>query len=411
MPDSLLMATVGVMSSRLSHVWARTRAVDTRRPEAFDTMLALGLFAGAAVSGTAGAGDRPTDATFFVLLTVGAVPYVMRRSAPLTVLMLASLPVLALIGLGYSSSVIGSGLFLAAYTVAASNGMRSVAAAVVWVVVLLTAVTFVQPGVLPPGDLLTNAALFVGAFGLGRSTHGHRATTALLRERTALALEARTEAARRAVSEERLRIAQELHDVIGHSLSVIALQAQVGAHVIDADPVEAKASLVSVAGTSRAALTEIRRILGAMHENDGSYRPAPGLRDVGGLAAELTAAGLPVELRTVGTPDKVPTALEMTAYRLTQEALTNVAKHAGKTRASVTVRYEPGAVHLEILDDGPACDAVPDHTASPSGDRSRGHGLLGMRERVAVWGGTLEAGPRLEGGYAVRALLPYGEPR
>ncbi|MBC7299172.1 MAG: ATP-binding protein, partial [Demequina sp.] len=163
------------------------------------------------------------------------------------------------------------------------------------------------------------------------------------------------------------------------------------------------AALVTVSGTSRTALTEIRRILGAMHESDGSYHPAPGLRDVGGLAAELTEAGLPVEVRSVGTPQGVPSALEMTAYRLTQEALTNAAKHAGRTHATVTIRYEPGAVHIEILDDGPADDATPDTRASAPGETSPGHGLLGMRERVAVWGGTLEAGPRQEGGYAVRA--------
>ncbi len=411
MPAWRFMATVGVMNSRLTRMWARTRAVDTGRPEAFDTIVAVGLFSGAAISGAVEAADRPTDTTFFLLLAMGAAPYILRRRAPLTVLFLASLPVLALIGLSYSSSVIGSGLFLAAYTVASANGLRSVAIAAGWVIVLLTTVTLVQPDALPPGALLTNAALFVGAFGLGRSTHGHRATTALLRERTELAIAARSEASRRAVSEERLRIAQELHDVIGHSLSVIALQAQVGAHVIDTDPVEAKATLVAVASTSRTALTEIRRILGAMHDADRSYHPAPGLRDVGGLTAELTAAGLPVELRTVGTPDKVPTALGMTAYRLTQEALTNVVKHAGKTHATVTIRYEPGAVHLEIVDVGPADGLPRAHAASPATDAWLGHGLLGMRERVALWGGSLETGPRTEGGYAVRALLPYGEAR
>ncbi len=391
--------------------WARTRAIDTERPEVFDTLIALGLFAGSAISGAAEASDRAVDTTFFLLIGVGVVPYVMRRRAPLAVLMLASLPVLALIGLDYSSSVIGSGLFLAAYTVAAWMGWRSVAAAAGWVVVLLATLTIVQPGALPPGELLTNAALFVGAFGLGRSIQGQRGTSALLRERAELAVEARAESARRAVTEERLRIAQELHDVIGHSLSVIALQAQVGAHVIDADPAEAKASLVSISGTSRTALTEIRRILGAMHEADENYHPAPGLRDVDNLAAELTDAGLPVEVRTVGSPDGVPTALGMTAYRLTQEALTNVAKHAGKTHATVTIRYEPGAVRLEILDDGPADASALDHTAPVAGETPGGHGLLGMRERVAVWGGTLEAGLRPEGGYAVRALLPFGGSR
>ncbi len=396
------------MSSRLSHAWAQTRAIDTRRPEVFDALIALGLFAGAAISGAVEANDRAVDSTFFVLIAVGALPYVLRRRAPLAVLMLASLPVLALIGLGYSSSVIGSGLFLAAYTVAALTGLRCVAAAAGWVVVVLATLAIIQPGALPPGELLTNAALFVGAFGLGRSIQGQRGTSALLRERAELAVEARAESARRAVTEERLRIAQELHDVIGHSLSVIALQAQVGAHVIDAEPAEAKASLVAISGTSRTALTEIRRILGAMHEADENYHPAPGLRDVGDLAAELTDAGLPVEVRTVGTPHDVPTALGMTAYRLTQEALTNVAKHAGRTHATVTIRYEPGAIHLEILDEGPADASATDHAPSPAGGTSGGHGLIGMRERVAVWGGTLEAGSRPDGGYAVRALLPFG---
>ena len=276
---------------------------------------------------------------------------------------------------------------------------------------MLATVAVARPGALPPGELLTNAALFVGAFGLGRSTRVRHANTALLRERAELAERARSEAARLAVSEERLRIAQELHDVIGHSLGVIALQAQVGAHVIDADPAEAKAALVAVSGTSRTALTEIRRILGAMHDAAAeSYHPAPGLRSVGDLAAELTGAGLPVEVRTVGTPEQVPTALDMTAYRLVQEALTNVAKHAGPTHATVTVRYEPGALDLEILDDGPA-DGAAAPAPTASAHASPGHGQLGMRERVAVWGGTLEAGPRPEGGYAVRAHLPFEEGR
>ncbi len=406
------MASVRAMIPAARQAWARTRAVDARQPEMLDSLLALALFAGAAVSGAAGGGDRPADGTFVLLLAVGSLPYAARRRAPLTVLVVASLPVLALIGLGYTSAVIGSGLFLAAYTVAAWRSPRCLLVAVGWVTALLVAVAVARPGALPPGELLTNAALFVGAFGLGRSTRIRHANSALLRERAELAEQARSEAARRAVSEERLRIAQELHDVIGHSLSVIALQAQVGAHVIDADPAEAKAALVAVSGTSRTALTEIRRILGAMHDAEAErYHPAPGLDSVGALAAELTGAGLPVEVTTVGSPDEVPTALGVTAYRLVQEALTNVAKHAGRTHASVTVRYEPGALGLEILDDGPADRGPAGLAASPASTASAGHGQLGMRERVAVWGGTLEAGPRPEGGYAVRAHLPFGASR
>lgn len=400
---------MGNVNTRVAHWWARVRALDTHRPELLDAIIALGLLAGAAISGAVETADRPADATFFVLLVVGAIPYVMRRRAPLVVFVIASLPVLALIGLGYSSSVIGSGLFLLAYTVASWGTWRSVAAAAGWVVVLLVTIATTQPNALSPGELLTNAALFVGALGLGRSIRSQRATSALMRERAELAVEARAEAARRAVTEERLRIAQELHDVIGHSLSVIALQAQVGAHVIDADPDEAKASLVAVSQTSRAALTEVRRILGAMHEPDGSYHPAPGLEDINALAAELTNAGLPVDVATRGTPQNVPPALQMTAYRLTQEALTNVAKHAGNTRATVTITHDPGIVHLEIIDEGPADASAGHRSISPTEDEGKGHGLLGMRERVAVWGGTLEAGPRPQGGYAVRARLPFGE--
>ena len=405
------MTNVETMNRWATRLWARVRAVDAHRPELFDALLALGIFAGAAVSGFVGDGSRAADGTFVLLLAVGSLPYVVRRRAPLTVLIVASVPVLALLGLGFTSAVIGSGLFLAAYTVAALRSPPCIAVAAVWVAALLGAVAAIQPGAMAPGQLLTNAALFVGAFGLGRSTQVRRANTTLLRERAELAERARTEGDRRAVSEERLRIAQELHDVIGHSLGVIALQAQVGAHVIDADPAEAKAALVAVSATSRTALTEVRRILGAMREDDaGGYHPAPGLGAVGTLAAQLTGAGLPVEVTTHGTPGQLPTALDVTAYRLIQEALTNVAKHAGRTRAQVAVRYSLGAIDLEVLDDGPG-QAVPSRAAARPGRSSDGHGQLGMRERVAVWGGTLTAGPRPDGGYAVRAHLPFGDQR
>ena len=206
------------------------------------------------------------------------------------------------------------------------------------------------------------------------------------------------------MADERLRIAQELHDVLAHSLGVIALQAGVGAHVIDADPVEAKASLVAVAQTSRSALTEVRRILGALRgqDNPATYHPPPGLEAVGDLAAELTAAGLPVEVHVEGEPDGVPAALALTAYRLVQESLTNVLRHAGPACAEVTVRYQTGAVVLEVVDDGQGPPLPTEHAAA-------GHGQVGMRERVAVWGGSLTTGPGPCGGYRVTARLPYGD--
>ncbi|HMO12204.1 MAG TPA: histidine kinase dimerization/phosphoacceptor domain-containing protein, partial [Actinotalea sp.] len=189
-------------------------------------------------------------------------------------------------------------LFLAAYSVAAWRGPRQTAVAAVYAVALIAALAFVLPERLAFGELATNAALFAGALGLGRSVRDRRQAAALLADRAELAERARTEEARRAVSDERLRIAQELHDVVGHTMGVIALQAQVGARVIDSQPVEAKAALVAVAETSRAALTEIRRILGALRDDgDPGYHPAPGLDALPELAGELRGLGVPGELR------------------------------------------------------------------------------------------------------------------
>ncbi|MGV8966019.1 MAG: sensor histidine kinase [Cellulomonas sp.] len=382
---------------------ARLRDLDREHPAALDSLLAAMLFVGAVLSSAIpGPNDRVPGPTLYVLLLLGTLPYAWRRRSPLAVLGLASIPVIAMTALGYSTAVIGAGLFLAAYTVAACSRTRVVAVAAGFVVVLIAVVLLVTPHSLQFGELATNAALFIGAFALGRSAHDRRRTVALLRERAELAERAQAEEAGRAVADERLRIARELHDVLAHSLGVIALQAGVGAHVIDADPAEAKATLTAVAERSRTALTEVRRILGALRErnDDAGYSPMPGLDAVGELAAELTRAGLPVHVCVEGDRGDIPAALDLTAYRLVQESLTNVVKHAGTARAEVTVRYQEDAVTIEVVDDG--------HPAAAARDRSNpGHGQLGMRERVAVFGGSLTTGARPGGGYSVTARLPY----
>ena len=382
---------------------ARARDVDCEHPGALDSLLAALLFVGAVLSSAIpGPNDRAPGSTLYLLLALGALPYAWRRRAPLTVLGLACIPVIAMTALGYGAAVIGSGLFLAAYTVAAWSRTRAVVAATGVVVALVVVVLLVAPQTMQFGELATNTALFIGAFALGRSAHDRRRTLALLRERAELAERAQAEEAGRAVADERLRIARELHDVLAHSLGVIALQAGVGAHIIDTDPVEAKATLTAVAQRSRTALTEVRRILGALRENndDAGYSPMPGLDAVDALAAELTQAGLPVQVRVEGDRGTIPAALDLTAYRLVQESLTNVVKHAGPARAEVTVRYQPDAVTIEVVDDG--------HPATASRDRANpGHGHLGMRERVAVFGGSLTTGNRPGGGYSVTARLPY----
>jgi signal transduction histidine kinase len=227
-------------------------------------------------------------------------------------------------------------------------------------------------------------------------------------EERAIAVEReKEEEARRAVADERLHIARELHDVVAHSMGVIAVQASVGEHVIDDNPEEAKRALEAISGVSRSTLAEIRRMLGVLRETDGeergspAYAPAPGLSELDRLVRELDGAGIAVEVAYDGARVELPRGVDLTAYRIVQEALTNVMKHAGPARARVVVRYEPGALGLEIVDDGRGVNGRSEGRG--------GHGLVGMRERVAVYGGTLEVGPKSGGGYRVAVRLPYEE--
>ena len=206
----------------------------------------------------------------------------------------------------------------------------------------------------------------------------------------------------RAVSEEQSRIARELHDVIAHSVSVIVVQASAADDVFDERPDQARAALRSIESAGREALAELRRLLGAVRPDpDGELsHPQPGLDRLGELAEPLRAAGLEVALtrEVAGDAAALPAGVDLSAYRIVQEALTNTLRHAGATRAEVTVRSEPGMLELDVLDDGHGATA-------PSADGS-GRGIAGMRERATMLGGTLEAGPLPEGGFRVHARLP-----
>jgi signal transduction histidine kinase len=251
---------------------------------------------------------------------------------------------------------------------------------------------------------VTNTLIIGAAWLLGYFAHNYRAYAARLEERTAELELAREELARRAVTEERLRLARELHDVVAHAMSVIAVQSGVGAHVADTQPKEAAKALSAIEATSRAALTELRRLLGVLRQESqpqGDLAPVPGLADLDSLLAEVAKAGLAVRLRVEGTPSPLPAGVDLSAYRIVQEALTNVVKHAGPARAQVVVGYRDQDVTVEVTDDGLGVGA-------PTGDGQArvGHGLIGMRERVAAFGGDLEAGPRPGGGFRVAARLP-----
>ena len=219
-------------------------------------------------------------------------------------------------------------------------------------------------------------------------------------ERAVQAEREREEGARRAVFEERVRIARELHDVVAHHVSMMGVQAGAARMVVDRDPVKAKDALTAIEASSRQAVDELHRLLGFLRQagEADDLAPSPGVDQLPSLAAGMSDSDLIVEVDVEGEERPLPPTVDVSAYRIAQEALTNTLKHAGASRADVRLRYRPGAIELEIVDDGSG-----DGAASGGGG---GLGLIGMRERAALHGGQLEAGPLPGGGFAVRVTLP-----
>jgi signal transduction histidine kinase len=229
-------------------------------------------------------------------------------------------------------------------------------------------------------------------------------------------ISAAEESARRVLSDERARIARELHDVVAHSVSVIVVQAAAAGDVFDDRPDQARAALSSIEGAGREALAELRRLVAAVRPGEGDgdggggedlpSEPQPGLAQVSALAAQLRSAGLDVVVREDGEPFPLPAGVDLSAFRIVQEALTNTLRHAHATTAEVTLRYEPGVVELDVVDDGrptiPRAHGAGTGTEAGNG----GLGLVGMHERATMLGGVLEAGPTAHGGFRVRARLP-----
>jgi signal transduction histidine kinase len=203
------------------------------------------------------------------------------------------------------------------------------------------------------------------------------------------------------IGDERRRIARELHDVVAHSVSVMTVQAGGVRRLLREDQEREREALLAIENTGREALREMRRLLGMLRESDESpsLAPQPGIDGIDALVEQMREAGLPVSYHVTGEPVQLPPGIDVSAYRIVQEALTNALKHAGHARAEVTVRYAGDRLELEVVNDG---------AADPNG-AAAGHGLVGMQERVALYGGELEAGPRREGGYSVRAQLPVKE--
>ncbi len=247
---------------------------------------------------------------------------------------------------------------------------------------------------------------FILCWAWGRLTRVRRAYLVELEDRAARLERERDAQAKVAVAAERARIARELHDVVAHNVSVMIVQADGAAYVLDNSPQQAKEALGTIAATGRQALVEMRRLLGLLRTSDaaGEYVPQPGVEELPDLLEQVRTAGLPVAFAATGEPRELPRGVELTVYRIVQEALTNVRKHGGPgASARVAVDFGERDLNLLIEDDG---RGSTDEALTVGGVDGPGHGLIGMRERIGMVSGSLEAGPRPGGGFRIRAVLP-----
>ena len=254
-----------------------------------------------------------------------------------------------------------------------------------------------------PGDIIPAWVFIIVFWFIGKTIRQRRLQAVELEDRASQLELEREEKARVAVADERSRISRELHDIIAHSVSVMVVQAQAAERLLEGEQRESRQALRSVETTGRQALAEMRRLLGILRRTDAelALAPQPSLKHLDALVEQAREAGLPVELRVEGDAGSLPPGVDLTAYRIVQEALTNVRKHAGGAHASVVVRRRDDGIELEITDDGPGSDK----------NDGTGQGLIGMRERVALYGGVFESGKREDGGYLVRARLPLDSDR
>jgi signal transduction histidine kinase len=390
-------------------------------PLAVDTFLAVIFTVIGVVTVYGEAGDEQrmargfTEPSALVVITVlvTCAPIAVRRRLPLAALLISALGIFVHFLVGWPEGALPLAVLFLTFTVAVWSPLRTAIVGLAAVVATIVVLGLTDTPSFDTGVVLTELVLFAAAWAIGVAVRNWRAATAALVREADKRAEAERESSARVLAEERLRIAQELHDVVAHSMSVIAVQAGVGAHVVDERPEQAKSALEAISTTSRGTLNEMRRLLGVLRDDDGvrSYVPAYGLADLPSLVEDVRAAGVPVTLHIEGTADSIHAGVELSAYRVVQEALTNVIKHAGKpTRVDVTVRRLPGSLTVEVTDDGRGLAArSPDVRTDGSSANGSGHGLVGMRERAELWGGELSVGPATGGGYRVKALFPYGD--
>jgi signal transduction histidine kinase len=387
--------------------WERLRGVN---PYVWDALLALVVFgvsvlAGSSISdGSSSPVGEPIPESrlriafhagtgALLIIAAACAPLVWRRRAPLTTLCATSIAVAVYQLGGFPDGLVAFPLIVAAYSVAAHRE-RGPHLVVAFFVTLAAGLMLAFLASDPRGRIEVSFILLVTTLPMlfGRIAFNRRRRIERDRER----------AARDAVSEERGRIAREMHDAVAHAMTVMVVQAGGARSVIDRDPAGAVDALRRIEDTGRSGLGEMRRLIGVLAPNgEVPIEPQPGLDRLDELLDTMRATGLPVETVVEGEPRGLPPGVDLTAYRLVQEALTNALKHAGDAHASVVLRYRDDALELEVADDG---------RGTPVTDAG-GRGLVGMRERIALFGGSLETGPRPGGGFSVRARIPTAEAR
>ena len=334
--------------------------------------------------------SRPVDAIAIGLAVIAAGTIGVSWRWPAAAVGITLLSVLTYHGIGYAPGPIDLALMVVLFSAATPQHLwRSIGLGVA-IVLGYVAVGLLTPGGISPQGLLLGPLAVLASLGLGFAVVGQRPYARARRE----------EETQRRVTEERLRIARELHDVVSHSISTINVQAGVAAHVMGERPEQAREALLAIKETSRETLRELRGILQVLRQVDEvePRGPAPGLAQLDILVKTAGEAGVPTTTSIVGTARPLPAAIDLAAYRIIQESLTNVVRHAGRATAEVTLAYEPSRIVIDVSDDG--------RGLLPGNGEAGGHGIAGIRERVGAAGGGVEAGPRDGRGFRLRAWLP-----
>jgi signal transduction histidine kinase len=385
-------------------------ALAGRRPALLDVLLAIGV-AIAVLVGTyaAGSGDgaashlRHLGPGGYLLAGLGALFLAFRNTAPTATLAATSVFALAYEASSYPGGPAPLPVVLALFTLAVhGHRLQSLGLGLAAIVLLLAVRGLVVGDSFTSPLFVVLPTTIVAALFAGQLSHALQTRRTDREQRTQLAEREREQDTRRQVDAERLRIARELHDVVAHNISLINVQATMGVHLMHTQPDEAAAALTAIKAASKQALRELRQILDVLRapDDDEPTGPAPGLDQLDALVRAAQQAGLPVELTVTGTPHPVPATIDVAAYRIVQESLTNALRYAAGSRTRVHLDYTDTCLSLRVHDDG----GTPHAGATTAGS---GHGIAGMRERAAAVGGTLTARPASPGGFTVTADLPF----